>query len=340
MDTPVALIIFNRPDKTKRVLQAIAAARPRQLFVIADGPRPDRPEDAEKCGAARAIIEQVNWPCEVVKNYSDVNLGCGARPATGISWVFDQVNEAIILEDDCVPHPTFFPYCQELLHMYREDTRIMSVGGFTSYKQSRPHNYYFSVFPICSGGWATWRRAWRYWDGGIKLWPTLRETSWLRETLGNAQVAQVFQDIFDRAYAEGEKADYWDYQWIFACWAHSGLSILPTQTNLLSNIGFDEEGTHTKSGDDPRADAPTEAIEIPLRHPPCVLRDREMDRGRLQRWSVVKDARWGSRARRWLCGTIPQSLRTPILRLRSVRAGSGQGRLAGPTEETKVASGT
>ena len=114
MDTPVALMIFNRPDTTSRVFAEIAKAKPRKLMVIADGPRPGRPGEAEKCAAARAVIDGVDWECEVLRNYADVNLGCRLRPATGISWVFEQVAEAIILEDDCVPHPTFFPFCEQL----------------------------------------------------------------------------------------------------------------------------------------------------------------------------------------------------------------------------------
>ena len=117
MRTPIAFIVFNRPDLTARVFAEIARARPEKLLVIADGPRPDHQGENAKCAATRAIIERVDWPCEILKNYSDVNLGCGHRPApTGLRWLFEQVDEAIILEDDCVPHPTFFRFCEELLY--------------------------------------------------------------------------------------------------------------------------------------------------------------------------------------------------------------------------------
>ena len=121
MQVPVAFMIFNRPDVTEQVFREIAKARPPKLFVIADGPRPEQPGEAQKCAATRAVVERVDWDCEVVKNYSDVNLGCGLRVATGVSWVFQQADRAIFLEDDCLPHPTFFRFCEELLERYHDD---------------------------------------------------------------------------------------------------------------------------------------------------------------------------------------------------------------------------
>jgi hypothetical protein len=141
LKTPVALIIFKRPDTTERVFETIRQAKPPKLLVVADGPRTDQPGEAEKCAATRAIIDRVDWDCEVLKNYSDSNLGCGLRPATGISWVFEQVEEAIVLEDDCVPHPTFFRFCEELLEYYRHDERIMSISGINPYFGRRRAEY-------------------------------------------------------------------------------------------------------------------------------------------------------------------------------------------------------
>src|SRR5262249_54066021 len=129
MDTAVAVIVFNRPEVTARVVNEIARAQPSRLFVIADGPRDDRPGEAEKCAATREVIERVDWSCEVLKNYSDVNLGVGFRPATGIRWVFEHVDRALIFEDDCVPNQTFFRYCDELLEKYRDDERVMHISG-------------------------------------------------------------------------------------------------------------------------------------------------------------------------------------------------------------------
>ncbi len=280
LDTPVALILFNRPDLTERVFSEIAKAQPRKLFLIADGPRLDNPTDSDKCAAARAVVENVDWECEVLRDYSDANLGCGRRPATGICWVFDQVEEAIILEDDCVPHPTFFPFCDELLARYREDGRIMQICGHNfQFGHTRgPFSYFFSRHNLCSGGWATWRRAWRHFDPSLALWPALRETSWLLHMLGDPKAAELYRTVFDQAHAGGGDVNYWDYQWTFACWAHHGLSILPN-TTLLSNVGFREDATHTKvAASDRRAFLAAEEMLFPLRHPPLVVQDRDADR--------------------------------------------------------------
>jgi len=276
--TPVAFIIFNRPETTKLVFNEIVKARPRKLFVIADGPRADQPSDSGKCEAARAIIDRVDWDCQVLKNYSDVNLGCGRRPATGISWVFEQVEEAIILEDDCVPHPTFFRFCSELLENYRDDERVMQISGnnFQFGRQRTAFSYFMSRFQLCAGAWATWRRAWQYYDMEMKLWPSLRDTPWLFEILGDLRAARYWQNIFDRAYDCAGNVDYWDYQWTFAFWAQNGLSVLPS-TTLVSNIGFGEDATHTKSPNDPTANLPTAPMMFPLRHPPYIARDNEAD---------------------------------------------------------------
>jgi hypothetical protein len=263
---------------TERVFAKIADARPRKLLVIADGPRANHPGEAQKCAAARAVIDRVDWPCEVLKNYSDPNLGCGCRPATGISWVFEQVEEAIILEDDCVPHPTFFRFCEVLLEKFRYDQRIMHIAGnnFQFRQQHTPYSYFFSRHNHC-WGWASWRRAWQYFDMGVNLWPALRDTSWLQEIIEEPRAIQYWQRMFEQAYVCAGEVDYWDYQWTFACWAQNGLSILP-DTPLISNIGFGEEATHTKRVNDRRAYLETAEIVFPLRHPPYIIRDKEADR--------------------------------------------------------------
>ncbi len=277
LQTPVCLIIFNRPDTTARVFAEIAKARPAQLLVVADGPRPDRPEEAERCAEARAIVERVDWECEVLKNYSSVNLGCGRRPASGISWVFEQVEEAIILEDDCVPLPSFFRFCEELLKRYRHDERVRCISGINLEPKlrSRWFSYRFSHFNLCLG-WATWRRAWQDYDFLLGRWPALRKTSWLRDILEDPRAVELYAKGFDRAYESAGEVDYWDYQWTFACWAQKGLSILPS-TGLVRNIGFGPDATHTTSIHDRRAFLPVRDITFPLRHPTYVHRARKAD---------------------------------------------------------------
>src|SRR5262245_21741029 len=182
MRAPVLLIIFNRPDTTARVLSAIVKAKPCKLFVFGDGPRAERPDDQEKCAAARAVVERLEeTDCEIVTSYAGTNLGCGRGPAEAINWVFRHTDRAIILEDDCVPHPSFFPFCDEMLERYRDDRRVMHVAGYTFQfeEATTPYSYSFSCHNLCAGGWATWRRAWRYHDLGLALWPELRSTGWL-----------------------------------------------------------------------------------------------------------------------------------------------------------------
>ena len=315
VDTAVALIMFNRPRTTERVVWEIARARPKKLFVIADGPREDRPADQEECTAARAVIERVDWNCEVVKNYSDVNLGCGHRPATGITWVFERVEEAIILEDDCIPHPTYWRFCEELLERYRDDERVMMLSGNNFLRSPRrtPYSYYF-YRNIGLWGWATWRRAWQYHDMCIKMWPALRDTRWLLDILGDPRQAEYWRRIFDRAYNGGGNVDYWDYQWTFGLWAQNGLAISPS-INLICNIGFGEGATHTTWVGDKKGNLPTGEMVFPLRHPPYIVRDREADELIFEEAFVPQQPRKKTRLYRRLPGKFSASIARSVGKL-------------------------
>ncbi len=310
METPVALLVFNRPAATEQVLDAVRAARPSKLLVIADGPRPGRTDDEENCAAVRAIIDRVDWNCDVIKNYSDINLGVGTRPATGLRWVFDQVEQAIVLEDDCVAHPTFFRYCDELLDKYRDDKRVMHVSGDNwNFCKVPPRFSYFFSWYCYSCGWATWRRAFQHYDPEIKLWGELRQTSWMLEILGDAEAVEFWSGCFDKLYTEGVERNGWDWPWLFACWAQRGLSILP-RANLVTNIGFGADATHTTRIDDERAFVPGVAMEFPLTHPPIIACSAAVDRQiveqvglRRQRYRVYR------RLRRTCLAALPKTLR-------------------------------
>ncbi|CCI32780.1 hypothetical protein [Microcystis sp. T1-4] len=275
LTTPVAFLIFNRPDTTARVFEAIRQAKPPKLLVVADGPRPDRPDDIEKCKAARAIIEGVDWDCEVLKNYSDLNLGCRKRVSSGLDWVFEMVEEAIILEDDCVPDPTFFRFCEELLEYYRHDQRITVISGnnFQLGKKRTDYSYYFSRYNHC-WGWATWRRAWQYYDGEMKHWPQVRDGDWLTAILEETQAVKYWTKIFQTTY--DNKNDSWAYRWTFSCWIQNGLTILPN-VNLVSNIGFREDATHTIGSKSRLANLTVKEMNFPLKHPPFLIRDEAAD---------------------------------------------------------------
>ena len=274
MKTPVALIIFNRPDCTARVFKAVAKAKPEKLLVIADGPRSNKPDDAEKCAATRAVIEQVDWDCQVLTEYSHINLGCRKRVSSGIDWVFKQVEEAIIIEDDCLPHSSFFPYCEELLYRYRQDERIMMISGlnFLGEWKTSSQSYYFSYFGGI-WGWASWRRAWDKYDCDLKIWPQVLETKVLEQMFPDLRHYEYWKNIFQQVYEA--KIDTWDYQWLLACWINSGYRIFP-EVNLITNIGFGSDATHT-FGDSPLANMPAQEISFPLKHPQFVMRSVEAD---------------------------------------------------------------
>jgi hypothetical protein len=310
-------MIFNRPDETERVFNEIARARPRQLLVVADGPRPGNTGDPERCAATRAIVERVDWDCEVLRNYSDVNLGVGLRPASGLRWVFEKVEEAIIFEDDCLPHPTFFRFCDELLEKYRDDERIMHIAGANWYfsKTQRPFSYFFSCYSY-NCGWASWRRAFRHYDPDIKLWPTLRDTSWLLDILGDPRAVEFWTAKFDLICATGIENNGWDWPWLFACWAHRGLSILPS-TNLITNIGFNENATHSTQSDDERADVPTLEMRFPLSHPDYMARDTEVDQFIVRQVGLRPEDLY-HKLRRTCTSALPPALRKSIASLKSM----------------------
>jgi hypothetical protein len=275
LKSPVAFIIFNRPDTTHRVFEEIRKARPPVLLVVADGPRPDHPGDAEQCAKARAIVDQVDWDCEIRKNYSDNNLGCKRRVSSGLDWVFSEMEEVIILEDDCLPHPTFFQFCEELLQQYRDDDRIGHIGGvnFQFGRKRGPYSYYFSRYSHI-WGWASWRRAWEGYDPNLALWPKFREEKWLRHLLDDSSLVGYWTNIYEKVYQH--QIDTWDYQWTFHCWTGNRLAIIPN-VNLISNIGFDSNATHT-AGQSEFKSMKTETMKFPLDHPASIMRDSAGDK--------------------------------------------------------------
>jgi hypothetical protein len=271
---PVILMIFNRPDETARTFAAIRAARPERLLVIADGPRAGQAGEAELCARTRSIIDGVDWPCEVLRDFSEANLGCGRRVASGLDWAFELVEEAIIFEDDCVADSSFFRYCAELLERYRSDECVMMISGdnFQNGISRTGDSYYFSRLPHC-WGWATWRRAWRHFDYTMRDWPQQRRTRWLRTIAKDPALERCWRQQFD-GVASG-KIDTWDFQWMYCVLSRNGLSIVP-DVNLVTNIGFGERATHTFAADE-RHVVPSRSMTFPLRHPavvaPCEAAD-------------------------------------------------------------------
>ena len=271
---PVLFLIFNRPDTTQQVFNEIRRAKPISFFIAADGPREGKEGEAERCQAARNVIKQIDWDCEVHKLFGDRNLGCKIAVSSAIDWFFDEVEEGIILEDDCVPHPTFFRFCQELLEKYRDDERVAVISGdnFLFDRKRTSYSYHFSLYNHC-WGWATWRRAWLYYDGNIRLWPEVKNGNWLKDILARLDAVRYWSNIFQRVYEN--EIDSWAYPWIFSCWVQSGLTIIPS-VNLVSNIGYGPQATHTK-GSSRSANMAVTAMDFPLRHPPFVVTDTKAD---------------------------------------------------------------
>jgi len=270
--TPVVFLIFRRPDLTARVFETIRQAQPTKLLIVADGARNE--EEAILCQQTRAVTEQIDWDCEVLRNYSDVNLGCKLRVSSGLDWVFSQVEEAIILEDDCLPEPSFFRFCQELIEYYRNDTRVMCISGdnFQFGRRRTLDSYYFSAFSHC-WGWATWRRAWKYYDGEMILWKIVKDNHWLKDILHYQYSIKYWENIFQDTTEN--LINSWAYRWLFACWLQNGLTVLPN-VNLVSNIGFNCDATHTKNINR-LANIPAHSITFPLDHPQFIIRDTQAD---------------------------------------------------------------
>jgi hypothetical protein len=270
----VALFIFKRPDVTAQTFARIRAARPGLLLLVADAPRPHVEGEAALCQQTRAVVEAVDWPCTVLRNYADVNLGCGRRLSSGLDWVFEQVEEAIILEDDCLPDPTFFTFCAEMLARYRDDARVMMVSGgnFLEGRRFSDDSYYFSRNSHI-WGWAAWRRAWRLYDFNMTQWPVLRQRQWLKSVLPDRFLVAQWQRTFDLVAAG--KIDTWDFQWSFCVWANNGLSITPN-ISLVSNIGFGHAHATYSVENNPNV-IKAQSMSYPLRHPQSVAACEKAD---------------------------------------------------------------
>lgn len=274
LQTSIVFLIYRRPEITRRAFEAIRNVRPANLFVIADGPR--TPEETSLVAETRSIIDGVDWPCEVHKNYVDENLGLKQRVVSGLDWVFEQVEEAIILEDDCVAAPSFFRFCEELLEYYRNEPRVMHISGHNHQPPAHRDNltsYSFTRYPHV-WGWATWRRSWRLFDAKLEQWADTATKSRVLAQLNTTRERDFWDTILERVYI-GE-IDSWAYGWSFSCFVQEALSIIPKE-NLVENIGFGDAATHTQSKRDIRADLRAHSIPFPLIHPTTLEADQTAD---------------------------------------------------------------
>ena len=274
LKTAVLFLVFNRPDITKLVFEAIRKAKPPRLYVAADGPRADKFGDEKKVAQVRRIATDVDWDCEVKTLFREKNLGCGVAVSSAIDWFFEDVEEGIILEDDCLPSQSFFWYCEELLEHYRDDARVMVVSGdnWQFGRRRTDYSYYFSRYSHI-WGWASWRRAWWYYDKDMKNWPFIRDNGYLSDILQDKKAAKYWTQIFEKIYRGS--IDTWDYQWTFTCWTQNGLTILPN-VNLVSNIGFGENATHTP-GYSRLSKITAFELSFPLKHQNLMIREFKAD---------------------------------------------------------------
>ena len=270
----VAFCIFNRPEPTARVFAEIARARPAKLLLIADGPREHQPADAKLCQETRSIVEHINWPCEVQRNYSETNLGLRRRMSSGLDWVFEQVEEAIVLEDDCLPDPSFFPYCCELLEKYRNDERVAIISGLNVLGEWKPEqsSYHFSHFAGI-WGWAAWRRTWKNFDLAMQKWPEADEGGFLDQCIPEVDFRNEMRLAFQRAF-DG-RMNTWAYPFLFSRWLCGKIDILPS-VNLVTNVGFAPGATNCTVAN-PFAEMQRRNLVFPLRHGPVIC-DDELDR--------------------------------------------------------------
>ena len=235
---PILFLIFNRPKTTRRVFDAIRACRPEKLFIAADGPRPDRPGEAELCRLAREETQNCDWPCEVRTRFLDANLGCRDAVSSAPDWYLSQVDEGVILEDDCLPCPDFFRFAETMLEKFRDDEKVMHISGVNFQDGARRGNAdgFFSTIPHI-WGWASWKRAWRHYDVEMKDYPQLRASGELAANLpGTRYLKWVLLRMMEQTYRKSPHFDTWDVQWHYALAKRGALAVAPN-ANLVSNIG-------------------------------------------------------------------------------------------------------
>jgi hypothetical protein len=278
-DIPVAIIAFNRPKHTAQLMEALSRVKPRRLFIIADGPRAHRDGEELLCSEVRDIIaKSINWDSEVFWDALDQNLGCKTRIETGLDWVFANAEKALILEDDCIPSESFFPFCSAMLSQFEHDDRVGAICG-TNAVAGMGHtvpgmtdgDYLFSRYFV-SFGWATWAQSWKRYDSDIAAWNKLRETRWLQHLLGSPVAAAYWSAVFNSIL---NGVDTWDYPWLFSLWK-DGLRCIHPRVNLVSNIGFGPEATHTFQPS-PLGRLVARDLEFPLVSPQSMLTNTEYD---------------------------------------------------------------
>lgn len=271
---PLALFIYKRTKTVQRVLESIPIGMFEKLYVIADGPK--NKTEKSQCDAAKSLVENFALENNIIlfTNYSDKNLGGPRRIPTGLNWVFDHEDEAIILEDDCVPSNSFYKFCCELLDKYKSDDRIGAISGNNFQNlQATNFSYYYSVFNHC-WGWATWKRAWKHFDISLSTFPEFLRNGGLNSIFTSKKDVDYWSNIFYNLHRCNKI--HWDYAWTYSCWAQNYLSILP-EKNLVTNIGFGIDASNTFDEFSPFSHLKSHDIKFPLSHPDIFIRNKYAD---------------------------------------------------------------
>ncbi|MGA0559399.1 nucleotide-diphospho-sugar transferase [Larkinella sp. VNQ87] len=280
-DVPVLFILFNRPALARRVFERIRQIQPRELFLAIDGPRPNHPTDPERVAQCLALLDEVDWPCQIQLLTQEQNLGCRRAVSTAITWFFRQVEMGIILEDDCLPDPTFFTFCRENLHYHRDNTAIMHIGGVNLHNGRWYGKGSYFYTKICHvWGWASWRRAWANYDVDMTTYPDFKSQKLITDIFTDPQVQQFWTESFDGTFAG--LIDTWDFQWCYTIWTHNGLCINPNQ-NLISNIGFGIDATHTRENNEIFSNRPVQPLNE-IVHPRFIIENRQATEYSLQNY--------------------------------------------------------
>ena len=271
---PVLLIAYKRYLTTKLVFEEIRKAKPKKFFFAVDGPKKNVLGDAEKVAKVKSIVDLVDWKCEVKVLFSETNRGSKVTESEAINFFFDNVDEGIVLEDDCLPNQSFFMFCGVLLEKYRHDERIMQISGsnFQFENIVGDESYYFSK-RAHTWGWATWKRAWKFYDVDMKNFPEFKSKNYIDNIFESKEERKYYLSTFQATF-EG-KIDCWDHQWLYAILSQGGLSIQPNK-NLITNIGFGPEGTYCTDSDNLAANVPLYDLKNII-HPEFVVIRKEAD---------------------------------------------------------------
>jgi len=270
----ILFLIFNRPETTARVFEKIREARPPRLYIAADGPRPSKQSESELCQKTRAAVGPIDWPCEVKTLFRDQNLGCKEAVASALDWFFGHEEEGVILEDDCLPSPSFFTFCDTLLEYYRTDSRVRHICGcnFQFGQQRGPASYYFSRLTHV-WGWASWRRAWHDYDKNLSNFTPDEIANALTNIFDDPFIAERWHHIASEL--RNGRINTWDYQLALINLLQNGLCIIPN-SNLITNIGFGPEATHTANGAARYANIPNDTL-LTISHPKHFLPHKDAD---------------------------------------------------------------